>query len=125
MRISINPHQALEIQSFEEFRTVNVAVEQFNGEDHPLTAQLRQVGWEHYDFRNGRFTPNVIKDSDNQEFASIAFSALEKIASSSDTRFGPVAAFMLEHAEVVVNPISSAEITDPVPAFRDPPVRDR
>lgn len=123
MRISINPHQALEIQTFEEFRTVSMAVEQYNGEGHPLTQHLRNVVREHFDYRTGAFIPEVIQNTDEVHYASVAFSALEKLAVSDDVSVAPAAAYILDKAEVVVGPIEPTEITDPVPAFRDPPVR--
>lgn len=123
MRISINPHQALEIQNFEEMTAVVAAVEKTRGLNDPLTEKLREDSRLHFDRRNGNFTPNVIRNTKVDESASIALEALSRLAKSDDRHYGPVAAFMLDQAEVIVGGPLEEQVPPEQPAFRDPPVR--
>ncbi len=123
MKVSINPHQAVQIESFEEYRTLNSSVELFNGEEHPLTQHLREVGRRHFNFRSGKFTPETIHNTDTVDFASVALNSLYKMSRSDDPNFALSARFILKESEVFVGPLVDAPTPEPVPVLHDPPVR--
>lgn len=139
MQISINPNQAIRIETFEEFQATAAAVET-SYPRHDLVPHLRELGRKHYNLRNGHFIPPVLTDqqmdsssaehagipeikNNDMQFASVAYDALKRLSRSTDPHYAPVARFMLDHALFVDDSFEAPTLTDPVLVLQDPVAR--
>ena len=138
MQFSTNPHQAIKIESFEEFQATTAAVEAARP-DHELVPHLRDLGRRHFSLKTGRFTPTVLIDTqvesidrqgtitriahEEKTFASVAYDALQRLSRSSDPHYAPVARFMLDHAVFVDHELHDSQSTGPEIVVQDPIAR--